>query len=141
MKYTPRKAEVEAVVSILESDEFDSPEHMAKAVLRAAAEQLQQRDWTALAHFWGSEPSGLNFGPFGSPSEAEAFAAKLAAGGEGRVVKLTSPAGVTDLIDGKKGADFCADEQCSHAAFMHLMDGTSRGKCALDGCRCRGWAK
>lgn len=142
MRLTPRADEVEQVVAILESGEYEGPQAMAKALIKEVAEILAMRDWWALAHSWDDGASGMNFGPFASEADAKGLAAKLACGGTAVNVKLHSAGQIVAQVDSKKGAkDFCQDPRCGHAGWSHLMDGTTRGRCALDACSCRGWSK
>ncbi len=46
---TPRKAEVERVVELMESEEFEDAKSTAKAIVKALYEEWRQRDWYAYA--------------------------------------------------------------------------------------------
>ncbi|OKI45088.1 hypothetical protein [Micromonospora sp. CB01531] len=139
MRITPRKEEVAAVVAVLESDQYDSAQAMAKAVIKEVAELLDMRDWVALTHRFGDNGQlGLNWGPFGSAIEAQRLADKLALGGRFSVVRLGSPGLlVANLLGAKRPTkDFCANPACLHAAWTHSALGNSRGKCVLESCPC-----
>ncbi|AKY03738.1 hypothetical protein AVT26_gp56 [Streptomyces phage Lannister] len=143
MRITPRAQEVNAVVEILESGEFDGPKDMAKALIKEVAQILAMRDGYALAHTWQDGTAGLNFGPFGTEGDAAKFGERLGGvGGTAHVVKLASPEVLIANQDGKKGwTPFCLVEGCGHAPFAHSMAGTSRGACMVDGCECSTYRK
>ncbi|WP_436739963.1 hypothetical protein [Streptomyces sp. BBFR102] len=142
MRLTPRAHEIKRVVDILEDPTFDTPEQLAKAVIKEVAEVVQMRDLFAMVHTWADGSKGLNFGPFGSSAEAEAFARRMAFGGTGRLVPLTSSGAMLANHDGKTSwPGYCWDEACGHAPWMHALDGASRGKCQLDSCGCTKFVK
>ncbi|MFD7738019.1 hypothetical protein [Kitasatospora sp. NPDC059800] len=137
MRLTPRKEEVSAIVALLESQDFDSADQMAKALLKEAGEILQMRDWYALVHTWNDGHRGLSWAPFGNESEAIAFANKLTIGGTARLVKLYSPGIMLANIDGKKGwKGYCQDPECGHAPFAHSTVSATRGACHIPTCPC-----
>jgi len=142
VRLTPRAHEIKRVVDILEDPTFDNPEQLAKAVIKEVAEIVQMRDLFAMVHTWSDGSKGLNFGPFGSSAEAEAFAKKMAFGGTGRLVPLTSSGVMLANHDGKTSwPGYCWDEACGHAPWMHALDGASRGKCHLESCDCTKFIK
>lgn len=135
MRLTPRGEETRRVIEILESDEFDSADKMAKALIKEVAEMLAMRDWYALVHrFRGDDSGGMNWGPYASVTECQKAAEKYIGAGEGRAVKLNSPGHLEGMAVGKKWVGFC--EVCNHAKGLHLLDGNSRGKCGLSTCKC-----
>ncbi|MGW2539646.1 hypothetical protein ACWC5I_01895 [Kitasatospora sp. NPDC001574] len=126
-----------AVKALLESENFDSADQMAKALLKEVGEILQMRDWVALVHTWKDGSRGLNFAPFGNESEAIAFADKIAIGGTGRLVKLYSPGVMLANVSGKKGwKGYCLDADCGHAPANHSAVGAARGACHIPTCPC-----
>ncbi|QAY17737.1 hypothetical protein SEA_ASTEN_56 [Streptomyces phage Asten] len=143
MRITPRAQEVNAVVEVLESGEYDDAKSLAKALIKEVAQILAQRDGFALAHTWRDGTAGLNFGPFGTEGDAQKFGERLGGvGGTAHVVKLSSPEVLIANQDGKKGwTPFCLVEGCGHAPFTHSMAGTSRGACMVDGCECSTYRK
>ncbi|USH44643.1 hypothetical protein SEA_BROPLEASE_59 [Streptomyces phage BroPlease] len=142
MRLTPRKHEVQALVDILTDPTFDTPEAMAKAVLKEAASIIQMRDLWVLTHIWEDGRKGLNYGPFGSTAEAEAFAKKVAFGGTGRVIPLTSSGIALANHDGKAGwPGYCYDPQCGHPPYTHSAAGAARGQCQLTTCDCAKFVK
>ncbi|MEU9057870.1 hypothetical protein AB0D13_02955 [Streptomyces sp. NPDC048430] len=142
MRITPRKHEYQAVVDILVDPTFESPDQMAKALLKEMGAILQMRDLWVLTHRWADGSKGLNYGPFGSTAEAEAFAKKMSFGGTGRVIPLTSSGIALANHDGKAGwPGYCYNPRCGHPPFMHSSVGASRGQCHLDGCACDKFVK
>lgn len=129
MRLTPRKEEVNAVVEILESDQYDSAQAMAKALIKTVADALWMRDWYVLGSKFRTEDNfWLPYGPFASVSEAESVYKKTAIGGAAKTVKVYSPGRLVAMIEGKRGwPGYCSDCGCDPA--MHLTDGSSRGKC------------
>ncbi len=136
MKLTPRGDEVKAVVAILESDEYDSADKMAKALIKTVADFLDYRDWYALGHRFEGDSAVVGWGPYASESEAVKVAEKVSLGGIWTVKHLSSPGVLLGNVEGAppgtKG--FC--QKCGHAPFMHLIDGSSRGACPLPNCGC-----
>jgi hypothetical protein len=142
VRLTPRAHEIKRVVDILEDPTFDTPEQLAKAVIKEVAEIVQMRDLFAMVHTWADGSKGLNFGPFGSAAEAEAFAKKMSFGGTGKLVPLTSSGVMLANHDGKTSwPGYCWNPECGHAPWMHAVDGASRGKCYLESCKCDRFVK
>ncbi|MFE4451462.1 hypothetical protein [Streptomyces sp. NPDC056796] len=143
MRITPRAHEVRRIVDLLEDPTFDSSEQMAKALMKEMADILQMRDMFAMTHTWADGHKGLNFGPFGSAAEAEAFGKKMAFGGVGRVVPLTSSGVMLANHEGVKGGypGYCYEPACGHAPWMHAIDGASRGECRDRACPCGKFVK
>ncbi|UFD97995.1 hypothetical protein PQC18_gp57 [Streptomyces phage Pablito] len=142
MRLTPRAHEIQRVVDLLEDPTFESPEQMAKAVIKEVAELVQMRDLFAMVHIWADGSKGLNFGPFGSTAECEAFAKKMSFGGTGRVVPLTSSGIALANAEGKDNyPGYCYQAGCGHAPWTHAVDGASRGKCHLETCGCTKFLK
>ena len=142
MRITPRKHEIQRIVDLLEDPTFETAEQLAKAVIKEVADQLQMRDTYALVHTWEDGRKGLNFGAFGSPAEAEAFAKKCSFGGRGKLVPLTSPGVTLAATWGKENwPGYCFTEGCGHPPHMHAIDGASRGKCHLESCPCTKFIK
>jgi hypothetical protein len=138
VRITPRAHELKKVVDILEDPTFDSPEQLAKAVIKEVAEMLQMRDLVVMVHTWADGTKGLNFGPFGNAAEAEAFAKKMSFGGTGRLVPLTSSGIILANAEGKQDGwpGYCWNPECGHSPNNHAIDGASRGKCHRVECKC-----
>ena len=98
MQLTPRKAEVTEVVALLESQEFDTAEALAKAIIKTVADQVERREWYAMA--WRDKEDGtglsLAWGPITSEAQVKVLANRMAVGGIVRPVKLHS---VGDFLD------------------------------------------
>lgn len=143
MRITPRAHELRKVVDILEDPTFDDPEQLAKAVIKEVGDMLQMRDLYVLVHTWAGGEKGLNFGPFGAVAEAESWAKKVAIGGTGRVVPLTSSGVILANAQGKPDGwpGYCWNSECGHAPYNHAIDGSSRGKCHIVTCKCDRFVK
>ncbi len=144
MRITPRRDEVQAIVAILESDEYDSAEVMARALIKEVSELLNMRDWVALTHrFGGQRRLGINWGPFASDNEAGKYAAKIGINGKFSTVKLYSPGLLLANATAAKRPtkDFCTNPVCMHASAVHSAVGTGRGKCVLELCPCTKYSK
>jgi hypothetical protein len=143
LRITPRSHEIQKVVDLLEDPTFDSPEQMAKAVIKEVGDMLQMRDLFALVHTWADGSRGLNFAPFGSVAEAESFAKKVSIGGTGRVVPLTSSGIILANVEGKQDGwpGYCWNPECGHSPNNHAIVGSSRGKCHMTMCNCDKFVK
>lgn len=134
MRVTPRREEVKRVVALLESDDFDSADALAKEIIKEVAACFAEREWYAFA--WRDRGLSLAWGPLSSDSEVQRFAKKAALGGEGRSVKLFSTASMLDRLEaaGKKDrVTHCVT--CEHPLGAHEHP-TMRGCCAVRGCGC-----
>lgn len=153
MKITPRGNEVEAVTAILESDEYADAKGMAKAIIKAVADCLSERDWFIYVNEarYGENNDKLmvlSFGPFTSDTEATKFAKLygVSLGGSvqerNMVLKVYSPArhiAHINEVDTAYGAtrDLC---ECGH--FKGLHEHPKMGlACALVGCPCKRYTK
>lgn len=145
MKLTPRADEYKPVIEILESDEYDNAEKMAKAVVKAVAEMLWMRDWYALTHHFDGGTFGVNWGPFASEAEALSLAEKLGLPEDQfGTVHLASAGVLLANVVGKPGAKgYCQTPDCGHPPMTHLMNknGKQRGACPLGTCPCTSYAK
>jgi hypothetical protein len=129
---------VKAVVALLESDAYDSPEALAKDIIKTVADELDQREWYALA--WrdklGADALSLAWGVFPSESEAGTFAKSLTFGGVARPVKLYSAVEMQARIDAPEdpvGRSLCTT--CGHPHGTHRHE-KRLGKCQVDRCGC-----
>lgn len=116
MPFTPRKSEVDAVVGLLESEDFDSPAALARAIVKQVAVQLTERPWFAVAHRFTDGDQGINFGIFPGRPDAEKFRDRL--DGETGVVMLHPP-----VLTEPEPAGVC---RCGHAKELHQL-----GACAV----------
>lgn len=129
MRLTPRKEEIQAVVEILESDQYDSAQAMAKALIKTVADALWMRDWYVLGSKLRADSEFvLPYGPFASEAEAVSVFKKTAIGGYVQTRKIYSPGRLLAYVEGKKGwPGYCGTCGCDPG--WHLQDGSSRGKC------------
>ncbi|AXQ61115.1 hypothetical protein SEA_HANK144_62 [Streptomyces phage Hank144] len=142
MRITPRTHEIQRVVDILEDPTFDSPDQLAKAVIKEVADIIQMRDLVVLVHTWADGSKGMNMGPFGNLAEAEAFAKKMSFGGTGRPVPIVSSGVLLANHDGKTSwPGYCWNPACGHAPWTHALDGASRGECREPKCECSRFVK
>jgi len=90
MGITPRKDEVEGVVSLLESDEFDDAGEMAKAIIKLVADVLSQRTTHGVAVGMPGGKPALAIGPCYSVRDARSIAKDAQeAGMEARIARLS----------------------------------------------------
>ncbi|MFY1686315.1 hypothetical protein [Plantactinospora sp. WMMB782] len=137
MRLTPRGEEVREVVATLESDDFDTPEDMAKALIKQVADLLWFRTWYVLGVRRGE---GAAFGPFSSEAEAKTYGKKyegaLIPPDDWGVVPVYGMGQVaTNEAGGRPGGGYgyCATDGCGCPAYAHAQEGTSRGKCVVCG--------
>lgn len=140
MRFTPRGPEVKRVVAVLESEEFETPEAMAKAVIKEVVDLLSFRDTYAGTLRLKDGEHGLNFGPFYSAGDVKSYVSSLAVGGTFGVAPLHAPAPIKANIEGLDDTSpWCLE--CGHPAYAHLADGSSRGGCGLSYCDCTKYKK
>lgn len=117
MAITPRKHEIEAVTEILDSEAFDSPAAMGKAIISRVAQLLAERDGKEGVGMYLVVLQGCPFGPFYGAGDAERWAAnaqtELAL--EGRVIRLWAP--TTYDTDDEAGTPVCT---CGHQKERHV---------------------
>lgn len=88
---TPRKAEWEPIADMLESEEYDSAESLAKAVWKHATTTLLQRDWYLTVVKLGDTTHGPVQVAYGlAPTENAAKRLPLGEGFPRMVLKVTS---------------------------------------------------
>lgn len=112
------------MVNILTSEEFETPEDMARAVIKAAAEALEYRN-TYIA-----VSGALAVGPYATPKAAEKVLPVLqgATGKSAAVALVGSPGHLDGSLEGAEWPGYC---ECTHNKAMHLVDGNSRSRCAV----------
>ncbi|MEV4642743.1 hypothetical protein AB0J80_35905 [Actinoplanes sp. NPDC049548] len=141
MLITPRAEEVNQVVAILESGEFSGPEPMAKALIKQIADILSYREWWVLTHRFGNGQVGVNWAPFASQNEALKTAHRIALNGKFSAIKLHSSGALLANLTSSRRKGWCQVDGCGHADWVHLMNGTTRGKCGLESCPCTAYQK
>ena len=116
MAITPRKTEVDAVVAILESGEYDSSEEMGRAIVKVVAAVLQSRDGYGVAIGLKTDDLRLPHGPYFTILEAK------------RVVKEAEARGLVAFIAPLLGAANALTEEaeathkrcvCKHPQVLH----------------------
>lgn len=134
MRFTVRKEETQAIVDILESDDYASADDMAAALIHAVVDVLWFRDWYILAA--SVDGQTIAYGPFASEAEARAAGTKW----QGALVPLDPKKwgvvpvrGLGGTVDERKGGGFgfCTTDGCGHPAYAHSMAGTARGYCVI----------
>ena len=137
MKLTPRGVEVKAVAELLESGDYDSPEALAKAVIKKVAELLGDREMYAWFYRQSPEGFALGWGPFTSENNAKGFAAKYVdmLDGTHAVFPLNSPNELTRGVEGQTIPSFFCTT-CNHQLISHEHP-KIQPKCAVRGCKCR----
>jgi hypothetical protein len=117
----PRKNETDAVQAILESEDYETPADMAKAVVRALADELLKRELHVIVPQHGAQ----GWGPYWTRTEAERAwrkeigAAEVGPAGLLRVFPWAPPEAVV------QSTKPCS---CGHAAEQHVIKQDRRGK-------------
>jgi hypothetical protein len=129
MSISPRKAEVDAVVTLLTSDDYDTSEAMAKDIIKQVAGDLSKRTTFGVAvGFAGDNHPGLAIGAFYSVRDANKTAKDAReAGMEARVARLS---GTGSIRAAQALKQVCV---CGHKTEMHVMT-----TCAVAKCDCQG---
>lgn len=137
MRLTPRGAEVKAIVNVLESDEFDSAEALAKAIIKTTADFLSDRDWYVWVYRESPEAPYLSYGPFTSDTEAMKYAGKHVGmlKGQHMILPVYSTNALTEALASYRiKSVFC--QACAHSLVSHEHP-KKNGKCAVRGCKCK----
>ena len=125
MTLTPRADERKAISALLESEDFDSADSLAAAVLKRAFELFQQRALYGLR--WGVGGSTLAVGPFATEADAQRFYKAVGSETESAVARLHGPGLFADVAT---PAGVC---ECGHLEVLHKHE-KGRGWCwALGG--------
>lgn len=135
MRLTPRANEVKAVVELLESEDFDSADALAKAIIKRVADVFAYRDWHAWV--WRENPEAfyLSWGPFPSETEAKRTSARVGLKGQHMILPLYSTAALVDRLAADAiPSQFCST--CNHSLIGHEHP-KIQPKCAVKGCSCR----
>lgn len=91
---TPRKAEWEPIVDLLESEEYESAEALAKAVWKHTVDTVLERDWYLTVVKLGDTSHGPIQVAYGlAPTEASAKSIELGGGFPRMTLKVTSARG------------------------------------------------
>lgn len=133
---TRKQAEIARIAALLESEEYDTAERLAYAVLKEAAEIVTERQLWVVA----TEGQPFLWGPYWTPDQADkAWRTELGGitGRAGRVVRVY-PYRFTDVDPMPTPNDTCA--KCGHPRWRHTTEG-KRLFCGRrqDKCPCRGF--
>jgi hypothetical protein len=114
----PRGNEVEAVVRVLESDEFDSPEAMATALVKVVATELAKRDTLGVAAGFPGEGPVLAVGPFYDQKDVKKYVQSAQECGlETRVRRLGSPLPLDPAAPAKSPCGGCEHDKVFHGSW------------------------
>lgn len=129
MPITPRKDEIEAVATILESPDYATVESMARDLIKSVSVLLARREsFGVYAELDGPVRAGFSMGPYWSKADAErALESAATAGCRGFVAALHSTDAVRPIVD--HAVKVCA---CGHRPEMHV----ARHGCAVYRCKC-----
>ena len=131
MPFSPRGNETKAVLDLLESDEFDSAEKMAKAIVSAVAGQLAQRRTFIIV----PKGAAFGYGPYWSEADAgKAWREEIGSSFSGTAALLgANPwAPKDEIVPG------CA---CSHQKEQHVLRGKNNTPSECSVCECRSYTK
>ena len=132
MRLTPRKAEIEAMNTVLNAD-HDDVNAASKEALRRAASLFGGRTWWTVA-LVGGERAHL-MGLYSSQKEAEKAAKTHSALAGSSVICV--PIHTVDTMDARlQGQPMPGSCECSHGKHLHNMNGSQYGGCGLSDCEC-----
>ena len=119
---SPRKDEIQAVVSILESDEHESPEAMAGAIVRRLGQLFEERDAYGVGIGLPTDDVELAHGPFYNIGDAKRVVNEARARGlRAFIAPLFGPARA--LLDEEEAlAQRCV---CGHPRELHGISMTT----------------
>lgn len=141
-RISPRESEIAAVIAVMESEEHDSPESLAKALITTVATELSHRTTTGVAAGFPGEAASMAVGPFFHEAEVKNFIEKAQeAGLWARTARLSSPDCIldSDVLE----AGFC---ECGHQKEQHVVK-VKKDKvgppqeCGITECDCRNYTK
>lgn len=91
-RISPRDSEVETVIDLMESGDYETPEALAKAIVVAVAGELAQRTTLGIAAGFPGEAPSMAVGPFYHAEDVKKWREEAQeAGLETRVRRLSSP--------------------------------------------------
>ena len=131
----PRKSEVDAVQAILESEDYETPTDMAKAVVKALADELLKRELHVIVPQHGAQ----GWGPYWTRTEAERAwrkeigAAEVGPAGLLRVFPWAPPEVVL-----KTTVCACGHDKANHVSVQR-RGGTERHKECGMRCDCKAY--
>ena len=136
----PRKPEIDAAVAVLESEDFETPADMARAIVKAVAGELARREHYAIV----PQGAGFAYGTYWTTTEAErAWKREVGASFDGPAALLRvfpwSPPEAADTT--------LATCVCGHQPENHVVKNQRGGKtsapreCGVRGCGCAAYGK
>lgn len=135
----PRANEIKAIQDVLESDGYADSKAMARAVLNAAYEQFEQRDWHLVA--MNNDGNNIVYGLYGTEGAAHKALEKNDLGLFGRcgTFPVHSAARrreyITEAMKPKNSRPMC---ECGHIPETHALRGFDPG---CTGCNCKAYVK
>jgi 2,4-dienoyl-CoA reductase-like NADH-dependent reductase (Old Yellow Enzyme family) len=145
MALTPRKNELDAVIGILESDEYETPAEMARAVVKAVGAELSKRDAFGVAIGLRTDSTRLAHGPYFTILEAKRVAKEAEARG---LVSYIAPLlgaanALTEEVEATHKQCVCGHPQALHGSSIKPKAVTSIGCGVYDRqktkCPCKGY--
>lgn len=134
MKVTPRKNEVEAVLALMESDEFDSGAAMAKAIIKKVGELFAERDWYAWVWRENQDAFQLASGPYSSPTEVDRVVKKVGLTGQHMALHIYPSAPLNRRLTEMPSSMYCSG--CGHPDHAHEVP-KYNGRCWIKRCGCK----
>jgi hypothetical protein len=124
VRISPRQNEVDAVVALMESEDYETADLLAKAIVVAVVEELSHRDTVGIAaRFPNEEHDTLAVGPFYHSQDVRKWRQEAQeAGLETRTAPLSSPDCLRPPEAVRSG--FC---ECGHKREQHVVYG-KKGK-------------
>lgn len=127
---SPRSNEVQAVIEVLESEEYESPEAMAKAVIKVLTAELAKRDTLGVAGGFPGEGPVLAVGPFYSTKDVEKYVQSAQECGlETRIRRLGSPLPIEPSKPAKAPCSGCEHEPVFHGSWGCGVYPDKKNKC------------
>lgn len=123
-----RSGEVAAVAALIDSEEYEDAQSLAKAVIEQVYELFQERDW------WGLQWGGRAYGPYAD--KASAKRASRAFDGLPTVHQLHSAAELGRLaekVNPTTRSTHCTE--CGDPRFAHGF--SNHAGCVVRGCKCK----
>lgn len=134
MSISPRANEVQAVVKIMESQDYDTAEQMAAAIVRAVAAELAKRDSLGVAAGFPGEGPVLAVGPFYDSRDVQKYVESAQECGlETRVRRLGSPLPIAPSEAPKSRCSACPHEPAFHGSWGCGVYLSKNNKCPCAG--------
>lgn len=127
---SPRSNEVQAVIEVLESEEYESPEAMARAVVKVLAAELAKRDTLGVAAGFPGEGPVLAVGPFYDSKDVKKYVESAQECGlETRIRRLGSPLPIEPTEPLKSPCKGCEHDPVFHGAWGCGVFPDKKNKC------------